>query len=383
MDQNSLMQRMRFCINELEESAHIRELCSVRGVNLCSNDYLGLATNRCLRLALIDAVEKCDKIASTGSRLLSGHHSVWDELEEEFATFAGTEASLFFTSGFAANIGLLSAILEPGDVVFSDALNHASIIDGIRLSRAQKMIYQHRDLDSLERALRDSWRTKGTRVVVTESIFSMDGDRAPLTEIFQLAEKYGADVIVDEAHATGVMGSGGRGLLVEQDIYKQALAIVHTCGKALASMGAFVCGSKILKQFLVNHARSFVFNTALPPYVALQIQTALRLAKSMEAERVHLSSLSADLRARLKVLGYDCASDSQIVPLIVGSNEEVLHLASVLEESGFAVKAIRPPSVPPGTERLRISLTAALSGREIEHFANIVGSLYALGVTHG
>jgi 8-amino-7-oxononanoate synthase len=384
MEKSYISQCMAVSLARMEGNGRLRTLRCVQGVNLCSNDYLGLALHEGLKAAVCNAVQSSERVGSTGSRLLSGHVAAWGSLEEEFAAFAGTEASLFFNSGFAANTGLLPALLQGGDVVFSDALNHASLIDGIRLSGAQKEIYRHGDMNALEDALRRHSGGTGGRVIVTESIFSMDGDHAPLREIFQLAERYGAEVIVDEAHATCTYGPGGRGLAAEHGWEDRCLAVVHTCSKALAGIGAFVCGSKTLKAFLMNSARSFIFSTALPPYMALQIQAALRLASSMEAERRHLASLAEDLRARLRGFNYGCeVSHSQIVPLIVGSNQGALDLAAALEQQGFAVRAVRSPSVPPGTERLRISLTADLSAEVIQNFIDAVISLSAIGVAHG
>jgi 8-amino-7-oxononanoate synthase len=371
---SKLTDRMHSRIAELESNFQLREPKSLSGVNLCSNDYLGLAADARLKAALKQAVGQCERVCGTGSRLLSGHDAQWDQLEEEFAAFAGTESSLFFSSGFAANTGLLSALLGEDDVVFSDQLNHASIIDGIRLSQARKVIYPHADMNALEDALRLHSNRAGVRFIVTESIFSMDGDRAPLAEIFRLASRYGAEVIVDEAHAVGTCGPLGSGLVAE--IGGDALAVVHTCGKALAGVGAFVCGSKTLRQFLINHARSFVFSTALPPYFALQIGAALRLARSMEIERKHLAALAERLRSGLSQLGHDVgASGSQIVPLVVGSNESVLHLAGGLQTRGFAVRAVRPPSVPVGTARLRLSLTASLNMSDLERFIAALSSM--------
>src|SRR5260370_180070 len=237
---------------------------------LYSNDYVGLAADPRLKLPAIEAVAQTSRTGSTGSRLLSGHAVVWDELEEEFAEFAGTPAALYFNSGYAANTGLLSAILTKDDVVFSDSLNHASLIDGVRLSGARKVIYPHCDLNALEAALKDGLNhTKsGHRVIVTESIFSMDGDRAPLPEMVALAKRYGAEVIVDEAHATGTQGKAGRAIVASLVLQDDALPIVHTCGKALATMCSFLCGSKTLKHYLLNHARSFIASTAIPPYVS-------------------------------------------------------------------------------------------------------------------
>jgi 8-amino-7-oxononanoate synthase len=369
---------------ELENQSLLRNLSLASGVSLCSNDYLGLSNDPRLKHAVQQGVEQCESVGATGSRLLSGHDAVWDELETRFAGFAGTEAALYFSSGFSANTGLLSAVLASSDVVFSDALNHASLIDGIRLSRAHKIIYPHCDLNFLERELRRYAEAPGfqmmSRVIVTETIFSMDGDRAPLQEIFQLGERYGAEVIADEAHATGVCGPHGSGLLAELGLQERALAIVHTCGKALASMGAFVCGNRVLKQFLINHARSFIFSTAMPSYFAAQINAALTLAVSMDAERRHLSRLASDLQQRLASMRLDCGSSStHIVPLMIGSNEDALSVAAWLQERGFAVRAIRAPSVLPGTARLRLSLTAQLTEADMEQFTNALSDLYGKG----
>lgn len=374
---SSLTQRMEDCLADLEKESQLRELRVETGVNLTSNDYLGLAGNRCLKAALLEGIEECKRIGSTGSRLLSGHDAVWDELEDEFAAFAGTESSLFFASGFAANTGLLSALLGKDDLVFSDASNHASIIDGIRLSRAEKVIYPHVDLDSLELALRAHQHHPGVRLIVTESIFSMDGDRAPLPEICQLASCYGAELIVDEAHATGVCGPNGRGLTAELGV--KPLAVVHTCGKALASMGAVVCGSRTLREFLINRARTFIFSTAAPAYLAKQIQAALTIAASMEAERRHLASLSENLRSKLLQLGFSRgASTSHIVPIIIGNNAEALTFSTALNEQGFAVRAIRPPTVPAGTARVRLSLTTTLTTSNIERLTDAIASAAVL-----
>ncbi|HLJ88740.1 MAG TPA: 8-amino-7-oxononanoate synthase [Candidatus Angelobacter sp.] len=369
------LDRMAARLADLERHDRLRSVYVASGVDLCSNDYLGLSRHPLLKGALQDAVGQMTRVSSTGSRLLSGHHPIWDELEDEFAAFAGTEAALYFGSGFAANLGLLSSVLNVDDVVFSDALNHASLIDGTRLARCRKVIYPHCDLDFLEDELKRCAHSDGSgaKLIVTESIFSMDGDRAPLRELFQLGERYGARLIVDEAHATATCGWQGRGLTADFGLQNQALAVVHTCGKALAGAGAFVCGSKILKQFLVNHARSFIFSTGMPPYFGLQIRAALRLAAGMDAERDYLAALSAKLRDSLRSEGFDCGqSNSHIVPLIVQGNGEVVHLAEILRERGFAVKAIRSPSVPPGRERLRLSCTADVSAEEIERFVDIV-----------
>lgn len=369
--------RMESHLAQLEAESQLRELSPSRATGLCSNDYLGLATDPRLKAAVLQAVENSSRTGATGSRLVSGNDPLWNALEEQFAGFAGTQSALFFSSGFAANTGLLSALLGPADVVFSDAFNHASIIDGIRLSRAQKVIYPHLDLNALEHALRNNRNRPGARLVITESIFSMEGDRAPLAQIFELADRYGAEVIVDEAHATGVCGPNGRGMVAELGL--EPLAVIHTCGKALASMGAFVCGSATLRRFLINRARSFIFSTALPPYCAGQISAAVRLACSMDEERGHLAALSSAMRTRIGELGFSCgSSSSHIVPLMLGGNEDALNFSTALEQQGFALRAIRPPAVPVGTARLRISLTATLTMRDIDAFSGALASIASL-----
>ena len=358
-------------LQTLRENSQFRSLEILAGVNLCSNDYLGLARDPRLKQAVLAALESCNQLASTGSRLLSGNFRDWQELESEFAAFARSESALYFSSGYAANVGLLSSILQPGDLVFSDALNHASIIDGIRLSRAQKIIYPHRDLHFLERALRENQTAApGAKLIVTESVFSMEGDIAPLAEILQLAEKYNAYLIADEAHALGVFGAQGCGLAAELPNRRRLLATVYPCGKALAGIGAFVCGSRALIAFLVNHARSFIFTTATPPYIAHQIRAALSLVQAADDRRAYLHKLAATLRAELSAAGISCgASASQIVPVILGSNEAALHVAAQLQSAGFAVKAIRPPTVPSGAARIRLSLTSEVTLEQIHRLA--------------
>jgi len=272
-------------LRALEQQYQRRTLGEVRGIDFCSNDYLGLAEHPALRAAISRAVESVPRMGGTASRLLSGHTQRWSDLEEEFAGFVGTEAALFFGSGYAANMGLLSAIVGPDDMVYSDVLNHASLIDGMRLSGARKVIYPHLDLSALEDSLRQDAGAPWRRIIVTESVFSMNGDLAPLREIATLAEKFGAAMIVDEAHATGVHGKNGSGLAADAGILPHVLATVQTCGKALASAGAFVCGPAVVKDYLINHARTFIFSTALPPYFADQIRAALKLAAGMDAER--------------------------------------------------------------------------------------------------
>ncbi len=360
-------------LRALEQQHQRRTLAVVQGIDFCSNDYLGLAQHPALREAVVRAVENSARVGGTASRLLSGQTDGWRRLEEEFAQFAGTEAALFFSSGYAANVGLLSSLVGPDDVVYSDILNHASLIDGMRLSGARKVIYPHLDLSALENSLRQDDGAPWRRVIVTESVFSMNGDVAPLKEMAALAEQFGAAMIVDEAHATGVYGKGGCGLAAETGILPHVLATIHTCGKALASAGAFVCGPAVMKDHLINHARTFIFSTALPPYFAEQISAALKLATGMEMERQTLLKRADALNTALRRAGFDTGgSASQIVPVILGSNEDTVQAAEQLQREGFAVRAIRPPTVPLGRARLRLSLTARIAEEDLTRLVKVL-----------
>ena len=361
LDTISILDSLRAELDSLAARQELRQLGQMEEVNLCSNDYLGLSTDPRLARAVAAALETGSAVASTGSRLLSGNAAAWEELESDFARFIGTEAALFFSSGFAANVGLLSAILGPDDTVFSDESNHASLIDGMRLSRARKMIFPHLDLNFLEDALRRC-DSAGRKIIVVESLFSMEGDRAPLPELLSLADRCGADLIVDEAHATGVFGPRGRGFVAAAGANAQVLATVHPCGKALACAGAFVCGTETLKQFLVNRARTFVYSTALPPYFAAQIAKAVEIVAEADAQRHRLLNLAGFLRSRLQDAGFNTGtSDSQIVPVLLGETDAAVHYARELSRHGFAVRPIRPPTVPEGQSRLRLSVTTMLS----------------------
>jgi len=367
--------RLHQGLRSLEARSQRRSLAEIHGVNFCSNDYLGLADHPVLRAHAVEAVRNSEKIGGTGSRLLSGQTEEWRDLEDEFAKFAGTESALFFTTGYAANLGLLSSLVGKDDVVFSDERNHASLIDGMRLSGARKVIYPHLNLNALEDALRQAAGPTWRRVIVTETVFSMDGDIAPLVELADLAEKYNAALILDEAHATGVHGPAGHGLAAAAGITSKVLAIIHTCGKALASAGAFVCGPAVLKEHLVNHARTFIFSTALPPYFSAQIGAAVQLAEKMDEDRASLLHCAATFRKALQSEGFDTAGTaSQIVPVILRHNEATLDAAEHLQREGFAVRGIRPPTVPKGGSRLRLSLTTSISQEEL---SRLVHSLVA------
>ncbi|HKQ87875.1 MAG TPA: 8-amino-7-oxononanoate synthase [Candidatus Acidoferrales bacterium] len=367
---NGLVGQLRREIATLREAAQFRTLENPAGINLYSNDYLGLARDPRLRKATLDAVAAAESVGSTGSRLLSGNTREWEQLEADFAEFVGTEAALYFGSGYAANIGLISVIAGRGDMIFSDALNHASLIDGIRLSGAAKIIYPHADVSFLCHALHEYRDHPGTKLIVTESVFSMEGDIVPIQQLIELARDYDAELIVDEAHAIGVFGPAGRGVCAALGLEREVFATVHTCGKALASAGAFVCGSRLMKDYLINRARTFIFSTAMPPYLAGQIRAALGLAREAEDARTHLRAIATELRTALVAAGISCsASNTQIIPIYVGENEAALSMASDLQKAGFAVRAIRPPTVPDGTSRIRFSLTSSVSMEDVRRLA--------------
>src|SRR5262245_44021970 len=364
-----ILVRLEAELEDLRSRRQFRRLAAVPGINLCSNDYLGLSEDPRIKQALADALEQGDRCSSGGSRLLAGYAAVWDDLEAELASFSGVESALYFSSGYLANAGLLSAIIKPDATVFSDSANHASLIDGIRLTGARKVIYPHNDLNYLEKALRAS-EQPGERFIIVESIFSMDGDRASINDLYGLADRYEAALIVDEAHATGVEGPSGRGLVAASGRPDCVLATIHTCGKALASMGAFIACSSRVREYLINKARTFIFSTALPPYIASQTRKALNIVRNADDRREHLRTLSRSLGTALIQDGFDIgASESHIIPIILGSNETALNTAARLTRAGFGIRAIRPPTVPPGTARLRVSLNSGLSAVHVSSFA--------------
>jgi len=372
---DSLLKQLQAGLRELESRSQRRTLAEITGVNLCSNDYLGLAEHAALKESVIEAMRGTPRIGGSGSRLLSGHEQVWNDIEEEFAAFVGAGAALYFGSGYAANIGLLTSLAGTDDVIFSDALNHASIIDGIRLSGARKVIYGHCDLNALESALKENRHQGRRKLIVTETVFSMDGDVAPVDAIVALADRYGTGVIVDEAHATAVHGPHGRGIAAPALASGKIAAAVHTCGKALASAGAFVCGSTVLREHLINHARTFIFSTAMPPYLAVQVREALRLAIGMDGARSELSARSGDFANSLRRAGWETmGSCTQIVPAVIGENHSALAAAAYLQREGFAVRAIRPPTVPQGTARLRFSLTHKIAANDVSRLASTLNA---------
>lgn len=343
-------------------------------LNFSSNNYLGLANHPALGKAAIDAIERYG-CGSGASRLISGNMTLHEELEMKLARLKGTEAALVFNSGFQANTGIIPTLVGDGDVVFSDALNHASIIDGCRLSRAKIVVYRHCDVDQLEDGLKDAPR-RSRKLIVTESLFSMDGDEAPLKQIVELSEKYGAMTMVDEAHATGVYEPDGAGLISRLGLHERVLVQMGTLGKALGGFGAYIAGSAALRELLINRCRSFIFTTSLPPAVMAMGIAAIELIRREPERRRALRNNCARVRDGLTRLGYSLGeSRSQILPLMIGDADECMRLSDRLLDRGIFAQGIRPPTVPPGTSRLRITLMATHTSEQIDRALDVFASL--------
>jgi 8-amino-7-oxononanoate synthase len=346
-----------------------------RLVNLCSNDYLGLAADPRLRRAAAEAAER-EGAGAGAARLVAGDLPVHAALERRVAAFKRTEAALLFSSGYHANAGVAPALVGRGDAVFSDALNHASIVDGCALSRAEVVRYGHADAGQLSDLLA---RTRARRkLVVTDSIFGMDGDAAPLGEIADACERHGAMLYVDEAHATGVLGPTGAGLAEALGLSGRVDAHMGTLGKALGSFGAYVAGSRRLVDLLVSRARTFVFTTALPPPACGAALAALDVLVAEPARRERLHALAARMKAGLARLGFDLPRVvAPIFPIVLGAEERALAASRALRARGFFVRAIRPPTVPRGTSRLRVALTAAHDEAQVDGFLGALAEVLA------
>jgi 8-amino-7-oxononanoate synthase len=369
----SLERRLRDRRAELEARGLMRSMRAPAGIELSSNDYLGLATHPLLRHCMAESIAR-DGCGSTGSRLLTGERNSFTELERRFAIFKGAERALYFSSGYLANLAVLTTLPEAGDIIFSDERNHASLIDGARLSRARRVIFPHGDLAALARLLAED-AAGAQKFVVTESLFSMDGDIAPLAEYAALCREYGAALIVDEAHAVGIYGNRGSGLL--EMTGAEALVSIDTAGKALGVCGAFVSGPAWVIDSLIQRARPFIFSTAPPPAVAAALQASLTVIEDEPWRRQLLLERSAYLRRRLQEAGMAAPNgESQIIPIVIGENERALRVAELLQREGFDVRAIRPPSVAPGTARLRLSVHTELSEATLDRFvAALAGAL--------
>jgi 8-amino-7-oxononanoate synthase len=345
-----------------------------RYLAFCSNDYLDLARHPALVEAARRGAERYG-IGAGASALISGHTRAHEALEERLARFVRMPRALHFSAGYMANLGILAALAGRGDTVFSDQLNHACLVDGARLSRAEVRVYPHLDLASLGRMLA-ACATRG-KLVASDAVFSMDGDIAPLPELLALCERHDAWLVVDDAHGFGVLGEGGRGTLAHFGIASPRIVYMGTLGKAAGVHGAFVAGEEALIEWLLQRARTYVFTTASPPLLAFALMASLELIEAEEHRRARLRALIERLRKNLQELPWNLLrSETPIQPLIVGDNRAALELAAELQKRGIWVPAIRPPTVPAGSARLRITLSAA---HNVEHVDELAAALRDLG----
>jgi len=369
LDRNGLRRRRR-TVTPLPHGE-----CEINGrrlLNFASNDYLGLAGDPRLREAARRVIDE-QGVGAGASALVTGRTAWHERLEDRIAQFEGSEASLLFPTGYAANVGTIAALVGRGDVIFSDEFNHASLIDGCRLSRATVCVYPHADVSALadEMARHHSARR---RLVVTDGVFSMDGDIAPLRELCDLAEQHAAMLLVDEAHGTGVLGEQGRGACELSGVESTQVIRVGTLSKAIGAIGGFVTGSQELVDSLWNHARTQVFSTALPPAVCAAACAAFDIIRDEPERRIELAARTRKLQEALVTAGLLMSSSeiTPIVPVVIGDPQDTVRLATLLEEEGLLVAAIRPPTVPTGTSRLRISLSAAHSVAAVDCLADVL-----------
>lgn len=333
-------------------------------LSFCANDYLGLAQHPALIRAAQEAAAEYG-VGASSSAMLSGHEAPHEALEHELAAFVGLPRALYFGSGYLANVGLLPALVGRGDAVFSDALNHACLIDGVRLSRAESHIYPHADLDTLAQQLSASKAAR--KLIVSDAVFSMDGDIAPLDELLTLCERFDARLLIDDAHGFGVLGPDGRGTAAHLGLRSPRLVYMATLGKAAGCAGAFVAGDASAVEWILQRARTYIFATSAPAMVVQAVRASLRVIAAEGWRREHLARLIARLRAGTAALRWQHpASPTAIQPLIIGGNEEALEVMATLRSQGLWVPAIRPPTVPAGTARLRISLSAAHTEAEVD-----------------
>lgn len=359
----SLMRSLRACSSIPKCPGY-----TVRGeralLNLSSNDYLGLSQHPSIIEVMREAL-LIEGAGSGASRLVTGNRLAYGRLEEALSDWQNCEAALVFANGYMANSGVISALVRRGDVVFSDQLNHASIVDGTILSRAELARYRHNDMEHL-RFLLNKYREKRRKLIVTDAVFSMDGNQAPLHELVLLKHEYGAMLMVDEAHSGGIYGGRGEGLCHELGVQDEVDVHMGTFSKSFGVYGAYVCGSRTLIRWLINKARPLIYSTALPPSLVAGITKALDLVQTEHWRRVRLHEAIMLFRSSLSAAGFDVgAGDSPIVPIIIGDNDMALLFSNALEDEGIAAVAIRPPTVPDGTARIRFSLSAAHTDKEL------------------
>lgn len=367
------MDRFTQKLSELEGVGRRRALSLPCGVDLTSNDYLGMAGHPDLRTAAIDALENGLDVGAAGSRLLRGHTQAHEDLENFAASYFHAPRSLYFSTGFQANYALLTALPARGDVIIYDALVHASMRDGIKASDAKAFKFVHNDLSMLEARLKAFRDQAKTLWVAIESVYSMDGDQAPIAQIYDLCRCYDAYLIVDEAHASGIFGTRGRGLcdeIIRTDGYDRLITL-HTCGKAIGVAGGLVCASATVIDTLINTARPFIYSTAPIPLQAVCVKKSLEILDSPDGDqrRRKLAEICTFAQEKLGGIG------SHILPIILGADEKAVRIAKTLQSKGFDVRAVRPPTVPEGTARLRISLSSALEKPVLQNLANALDSI--------
>lgn len=357
---NNLQEKLK----RLESQGRLRDLNLPLGVDLTSNDYLGMAAHPALRNAAIEFLQKGGDIGAAGSRLLRGHTQAHADLEGYAAAFFAAEKTLYFSSGFQANAALFQALPERHDTIIFDALIHASAREGIQNALAQHIRVEHNDLEGFETALKT---TKGQKWIAVESVYSMDGDFAPLSELYDLACRYDAILIVDEAHGSGIYGKGGRGLsadIISVHGYERIITL-HTCGKAIGVAGGLVCANAAVIHTLINTARAFIYSTAPLPLQAFLVQKSLEILGSAEGD-ARREKLFVHCQTAQKLFG---GAGSPIVPIIIGEDDQAVQIAKILQHNGFDIRAIRPPTVPEATARLRLSLSSQMQDNTLENFA--------------
>ncbi len=359
---------------DLEARGRLRQLAPRVGLDFSSNDYLGLAESPELAAAVGEALARGVPVGAGGSRLLRGNHTEHETLEREAAAFFGSEAALYFATGFAANYAIFSTLPQRDDIVVYDELIHASAHDGMRNGRAASVGVRHNDAGAFEEAI-VSWRAAGGRGrpwLVVESVYSMDGDRAPIDDLVGIARRHDGMLVIDEAHATGVLGPDGRGLGAAYEGAGDVISL-HTCGKALGASGALVCGPRAVCDFLVNRGRAFVFSTAPSPLSAAAVRASLRICRDEpQRRRKHADLVSHATREFAQCCGIAC-SGSHILPVVIGEDRRAVEIALRLQSHGFDVRAVRPPTVPEGTARLRIAITLNVGADDVSRLARVVG----------
>nr|WP_037136279.1 8-amino-7-oxononanoate synthase [Rhizobium leucaenae] len=359
----------------LRRKARLRSLAPQRGVDFTSNDFLALAGAPRLKTAIMAAMESGVPAGAGGSRLLRGNHPEHEALETEAAEFFGAERVLYFGSGYAANSALFSTLPRREDVIVHDALIHASAHEGIAASKGAAVSIEHNDANAFDEAIRN-WRRNGGRGrpwIAVESLYSMDGDKAPLAALADIADRHEGFLVIDEAHATGVFGTGGRGLAAGLEGRDNVLAL-HTCGKALGVSGALLAVPRVLADYLVNRARAFIYSTAPSPLMAAGVREALRIVNDEPQRREALERLVAFVGDRLKSRFGIEPSGSQIQPVVIGDNARAVRIADTLQAQGFDIRAIRPPTVPEGTARLRLSITLNVDSEQVEHMLDCLAA---------